>query len=54
MLAHIDFVNAAISDLDTSLAAAVEPSRPVLKRLTTIPGVSDARPSCCSRSAART
>ncbi len=30
-----------IADLDTSLAASVEPFRPVLKRLRTIPGVFD-------------
>jgi transposase len=40
MLAHIDFLDAAIADLDTSLAAAAEPFRPILERLTTIPGVS--------------
>jgi transposase len=41
MLAHIDFLDAAIADLDTSLAAAAEPFRPILERLTTIPGVSE-------------
>jgi transposase len=41
MLAHVDFLDAAIADIDTTLAKAAEPFRPVLKRLTTIPGVSD-------------
>jgi transposase len=41
MLAHVDFLDAAIAELDASLAVAAEPFRPVLKRLTTIPGVSD-------------
>jgi transposase len=40
MLAHIDFLDAAIAELDTELAAAAEPFRPILERLTTIPGVS--------------
>jgi transposase len=41
MLAHVDFLDAAIADLDATLAKAAEPFHPVLKRLTTIPGVSD-------------
>ena len=41
MLAHIDFLDAAIAELDTELAAAAEPFRPILERLTTIPGVSE-------------
>ncbi len=41
MLAHIDFLDAAIADLDASLAVAAEPFRPVLRRLTTIPGVQE-------------
>src|SRR3712207_5273833 len=40
MLAHIDFLDAAIADLDATLATAAEPFRPILQRLSTIPGVS--------------
>ena len=40
MLTHIDFLDAAIAELDAELAAAAEPFRPLLERLTTIPGVS--------------
>ncbi len=41
MLAHIDFLDAAIADLDATLATAAEPFRPILGRLSTIPGVSE-------------
>ncbi len=40
MLAHVDFLDAAIVELDDRLAAAAEPFRPLLTRLTTIPGIS--------------
>ena len=41
MLAHIDFLDAAIAELDAGLAAAAEPFRALLQRLSTIPGVSE-------------
>jgi len=40
MLAHIDFLDAAIAELDTSLERAATPFQAVLKRVCTIPGVS--------------
>jgi transposase len=40
MLAHIDFLDAAIAELDTSLDRATTPFQAVLKRVRTIPGVS--------------
>ena len=40
MLAHIDFLDAAITELDTSLDRATTPFQAVLKRVCTIPGVS--------------
>jgi transposase len=39
MLAHIDFLDAAIADPDTSLATATAPLRALLKRVCTIPGI---------------
>jgi hypothetical protein len=40
MLAHIDFLDAAIAELDTTLERAATPFQAVLKRVCTIPGVS--------------
>ena len=40
MLAHIDFLDAAIGELDTTLERAAAPFQAVLKRVCTIPGVS--------------
>jgi transposase len=40
MLAHIDFLDAAIAELDTTLDRAAAPFAAVLKRVCTIPGVS--------------
>jgi transposase len=40
MLAHIDFLDAAITELDTTLERAAAPFQTVLKRVCTIPGVS--------------
>ena len=40
MLAHIDFLDAAIAELDTTLDRAAAPFQAVLKRVCTIPGVS--------------
>jgi transposase len=40
MLAHVDFLDAAISDFDQRLDSVVAPFQPVLDRVTTIPGVS--------------
>jgi transposase len=40
MLAHIDFLDAAIADLDATLELAAAPFQAVLKRMCTIPGVS--------------
>ena len=40
MLAHIDFLDAAIAELDNSLDRAAAPFAAVLKRVCTIPGVS--------------
>jgi transposase len=39
MLAHIDFLDAAIVDLDASLTKAAAPFRATLKRVCTIPGI---------------
>ena len=39
MLAHIDFLDAAIVDLDASLTKAAAPFRATLKRVSTIPGI---------------
>lgn len=41
MLAHIDFLDEAIAELDQRLAVAAEPFRPLLTRLATIPGISE-------------
>jgi transposase len=41
MLAHVDFLDAAIAELDTHLARVVVPFTATLKRLRTIPGVSE-------------
>jgi transposase len=40
MLAHIDFLEAAIAELDTSLDTAAAPFAATVKRVCTIPGVS--------------
>ena len=40
MLAHVDFLDAAITELDTSLERAAAPFQAMLKRVRTIPGVS--------------
>src|SRR3712207_7164532 len=40
MLAHIDFLDAAIAELDTTLERAAAPFQAVLARVCTIPGVS--------------
>ncbi|MEN3268880.1 MAG: transposase [Pseudonocardia sp.] len=40
MLAHIDFLETAIAELDTSLDKATAPFQAMLKRVCTIPGVS--------------
>jgi len=54
MLAHIDFLEAAIAELDKSLDTAAAPFAATVKRVCTIPGSRSARRSCCSPSAART
>jgi transposase len=40
MLAHVDFLDAAVAELDTTLERAAAPFQEVLKRVCTIPGVS--------------
>ena len=40
MLAHVDFLDAAIAELDTTLERAATPFAATLKRVCTIPGVS--------------
>ncbi len=40
MLAHIDFLETAIAELDTSLDTATAPFQTTLKRVCTIPGIS--------------
>ena len=40
MLAHIDFLDAAIAELDATLERAAAPFAAVLTRVQTIPGVS--------------
>jgi transposase len=39
MLAHVDFLDEAIAELDRRIAVTVEPYEPVLERVVTIPGV---------------
>ena len=39
MLAHVDFLDEAITELDARISATVTPYEPVLERLQTIPGV---------------
>ena len=39
MLAHVDFLDEAITELDARIGATVTPYEPVLERLQTIPGV---------------
>ncbi len=39
MLAHVDFLDVAVTDLDAQIAATIAPYEPVLERLQTIPGV---------------
>ena len=39
MLAHVDFLDESIRELDTRIGATVTPYEPVLERLATIPGV---------------
>jgi transposase len=41
MLAHVDFLDAAIGELDTTLDRAAAPFQTLLKRVRTIPGVSE-------------
>lgn len=40
MLAHVDFLDEAITDLDTRLEVTVAPFRELIERVSTIPGVS--------------
>ena len=53
-LAHVDFLDAAITDLDTRLDQVRHPLQEVIDRVVTIPGCQGGPRSCCWLSAALT